>query len=85
MENLAARALLALIWLLHWLPLGVQAVLGRGLGRLMHALAKSRRAVALRNVELCLPELALPERQALVREQRIADYRDVGPQIGCAG
>ena len=68
MENLAARALLALIWLLHWLPLGVQAVLGRGLGRLMHALAKSRRAVALRNVELCLPELALPERQALVRE-----------------
>jgi KDO2-lipid IV(A) lauroyltransferase len=67
-ENLAARALLALIWLLHWLPLGVQAVLGRGLGRLMHALAKSRRAVALRNVELCLPELALPERQALVRE-----------------
>jgi KDO2-lipid IV(A) lauroyltransferase len=67
-ENLAARALLALIWLLHWLPLGLQAVLGRGLGRLMHALAKSRRAVALRNVELCLPELALPERQALVRE-----------------
>ena len=68
MENFAARALLALIWLLHWLPLGLQAVLGRGLGRLMHALAKSRRAVALRNVELCLPELALPERQALVRE-----------------
>ena len=68
MENFAARALLALIWLLHWLPLGLQAVLGRALGRLMHALAKSRRAVALRNVELCLPELALPERQALVRE-----------------
>ena len=51
MENLAARALLALIWLLHWLPLGVQAVLGRGLGRVMHALARGRRAVALRNVE----------------------------------
>jgi KDO2-lipid IV(A) lauroyltransferase len=67
-ENLAARALLALIWLLHWLPLGLQAVLGRGLGRLMHALAKSRRGVALRNVELCLPELSLPQRQALVRE-----------------
>ena len=68
MENLAARALLALIWLLHWLPLGVQAVLGRGLGRGMHALARGRRAVALRNVELCLPELDLPARQALVRE-----------------
>jgi KDO2-lipid IV(A) lauroyltransferase len=68
MENLAARALLALIWLLHWLPLGLQAVLGRGLGRVMHALARGRRAVALRNVELCLPELDLPARQALVRE-----------------
>ena len=68
MENLAARALLALIWLLHWLPLGLQAMLGRGLGRVMHALARGRRAVALRNVELCLPELDLPARQALVRE-----------------
>ena len=68
MENIAARALLALIWLLHWLPLGLQAVLGRGLGRVMHALARGRRAVALRNVELCLPELDLSARQALVRE-----------------
>ena len=68
MENIAARALLALIWLLHWLPLGLQAVLGRGLGRVMHALASGRRAVALRNVELCLPELDLSARQALVRE-----------------
>jgi KDO2-lipid IV(A) lauroyltransferase len=66
--NLGARALLALIWLLHLLPLGVQALLGRGLGRVMHTLAGSRRRVALRNVELCLPELSADERKALVRE-----------------
>jgi Kdo2-lipid IVA lauroyltransferase/acyltransferase len=64
----AAHALLALIWLLHFLPLRVQAALGRGLGRLLHMFGRSRRAVALRNVELCLPELAPAQRQALVRE-----------------
>jgi KDO2-lipid IV(A) lauroyltransferase len=63
-----AYALLGLIWLLHLLPLGLQAALGRALGRLMHALAGSRRRVALRNVELCLPELSPADRQALVRE-----------------
>jgi len=68
MGSLGAHALLGLIWLLHLLPLGVQAFLGRMLGRLMHALAGSRRRVAQRNVELCLPELGKDQRQALVRE-----------------
>ena len=68
MKSLGARALLAAVWLLHLLPLGVQAALGRGLGRLLHRFAGSRRRVALRNVALCLPELAEAERAALVRE-----------------
>lgn len=68
MGRLGAHLLLGLIWLLHLLPLGVQAALGSGLGLLMHALAGSRRRVALRNVQLCLPELGEAERQALVRE-----------------
>ena len=66
--KLAAHALLALIWLLHFLPLSWQAALGSGLGRLLHRFGRSRRAVALRNVELCLPELAPAQREALVRE-----------------
>ena len=65
---MASRLLLALLWLLHWLPLSLQAVLGRGLGRLLHAAAGARRRIALRNVELCLPEMPEPEREALVRE-----------------
>lgn len=62
-----ARLLLAAVWLAHWLPLPLQAALGRGLGRLLHLLGRQRRAVALRNVELCLPELDPAERRALVR------------------
>jgi KDO2-lipid IV(A) lauroyltransferase len=65
---LGSRLLLALLWLLHWLPLSLQAALGRGVGRLLHALAGSRRTIARRNVELCLPELPPEQRQALVRE-----------------
>ena len=66
--ELSARALLGLLWLFQHLPLGVQAALGRGLGRLLHALAGGRRRVALRNVELCLPELDEAARRRLVRE-----------------
>jgi KDO2-lipid IV(A) lauroyltransferase len=65
---IASRALLALLWLMHWLPLGVQAALGSGLGRLLHLLAHSRRHIARRNVELCLPQLSPVERDALVRQ-----------------
>jgi Kdo2-lipid IVA lauroyltransferase/acyltransferase len=63
----AARVLLGAIWLLQWLPLSVQAVLGRAFGLLLYAVGGSRRRVALRNVELCLPELSAQQRQALVR------------------
>ena len=65
---MGARLLLALLWALHWLPLPVQAALGRALGRLLHALAGSRRRIADRNLELCFPEMPEAERAALVRE-----------------
>jgi len=65
---LGARVLLAVLWLLHWLPLRVLATLGRGLGTLLHALARSRRSIARRNVELCFPDKSDAERNELVRE-----------------
>ena len=65
---MGARILLATLWLFHWLPLSLQALLGRALGHLLHAVAGSRRRIALRNVELCFPEKSLPERTQLVRE-----------------
>lgn len=65
---MGSHALLALLWLVHGLPLGWQAALGRGLGRVLHTLARSRRQVALRNVALCFPEWPQARREALVRE-----------------
>jgi len=65
---LGSRILLGLFWLLHWLPLPLLAAVGRGFGRLLHALAGSRRRIALRNLELCFPEMPEKERRALVRE-----------------
>jgi len=59
--------LLALLWVLHWLPLSVQALIGRGLGLLLHAAAGARRQIALRNVALCFPEMPADERASLVR------------------
>ncbi len=67
MPDFAARLLLLAVWLLHALPLRVQAALGRGLGVLLYLLAHRRRKVALRNVQLCLPELGDEARAALVR------------------
>jgi Kdo2-lipid IVA lauroyltransferase/acyltransferase len=63
-----ARLMLAAVWLVHWLPLGVQAAIGRALGRVLHRVAASRRRIARRNLELCLPELDASARDALVRE-----------------
>ncbi len=68
MARLGARLLLSVVWLLHWLPLGVQAVLGRGFGRVLHAVGRQRRRVALRNLELCMPEMSGVQRQAMVLE-----------------
>ncbi|HEY9237430.1 MAG TPA: lipid A biosynthesis acyltransferase [Burkholderiaceae bacterium] len=66
--KLGARILLAVLWLLHCLPLGVQAWLGRGLGRLLYPLAGARRRIALRNLALCFPEQTADEHVALARE-----------------
>jgi len=65
---LGARILLTALWLLHWLPLSLQAVLGRGLGRLLYRLADKRRRIALRNLELCFPEQPLAWREQLAHE-----------------
>ncbi|MBN8488951.1 MAG: lipid A biosynthesis acyltransferase [Burkholderiales bacterium] len=67
LANAAARVVLALVWCLHWLPMAAQDALGRGLGRLLWWMGGSRRRTALRNLELCFPERALAEREAIAR------------------
>ena len=65
---MSTRLLLAVLWLFHWLPLPLQAACGSALGRLGWHLVASRRKVALRNLELCFPELPAAERERLAKE-----------------
>ena len=61
------RILLAVMWLLHWLPLPLLAALGRGLGLLLYALVRERRRITLINLGLCFPQLSDAEKSALAR------------------
>src|SRR3990172_5551332 len=66
-----------LMWLLHFLPLPVQAWFGNGLGLLLYALATERRKVASINLRLCFPEMSEADRQRLVRRNFQAFARSV--------
>ena len=63
-----SRIIVALLWLLHWLPLSVQASIGRGLGLLLYGIIFPRRRVVLTNLRLCFPELSDGERRQLAKE-----------------
>ncbi len=61
------RLLLALMWLLHWLPLPVLGRLGKRLGDLLYVLLRERRHITLTNLALCFPELPARERETIAR------------------
>jgi len=64
--------LLGLLWVLHLLPLSLLRALGVGLGRLLYALGRERRNVALTNLRLCLPSLSEAAREQLARRHFVA-------------
>ena len=59
---------MGLLRLVCLLPHRVALALGSVLGRLVHAIAGSRRAIVRRNIELCFPDLSPDERDALAKE-----------------
>lgn len=59
---------LGFFWLVAQLPVRLNQWLGRGLGVFLYHFAKSRRAVAERNIELCFPEKSAAEQAAIVRQ-----------------
>lgn len=61
------RALIAVMWLLHWLPLPVLGRMGEALGSLLFIIMKPRQHITLTNLRLCFPELTEAEREALAR------------------
>jgi KDO2-lipid IV(A) lauroyltransferase len=71
------RLVLALLWLIHFLPLSWLARIGRGLGALLYRLGDERRGVALTNLRLCFPNMSESEREALARRHFAAFGRSV--------
>jgi Kdo2-lipid IVA lauroyltransferase/acyltransferase len=71
------RLALALVWLLHALPLGVLARIGAGLGALLYPLARERRRVCLVNLERCFPGMPRAERVRLAKSHFRAFGRSV--------
>ncbi len=62
------RLLLALMWILHWLPLPVLGRIGNLVGLILFQLARARRHITLTNLALCLPQRSAQERQRIARE-----------------
>jgi KDO2-lipid IV(A) lauroyltransferase len=71
------RLTLALIWLLHWLPLPVLGRIGEAVGELLFLVMRERRNITLTNLSLCLPELSTSERHAMARAHFRAYARSV--------
>jgi KDO2-lipid IV(A) lauroyltransferase len=61
------RLLLAMMWLLHWLPLPLLGRLGTAVGSLLYVVMGPRRHITQTNLRLCMPDLSARERDALAR------------------
>ncbi|MBC3884027.1 LpxL/LpxP family acyltransferase [Undibacterium griseum] len=61
------RLVLALMWLLHWLPLPVLGRMGEGVGNLLFFVIRKRRHITLTNLRLCLPDRSEEERRQIAR------------------
>lgn len=61
------KALIALMWLLHWLPLPVLGRMGESLGSLLFIIMKPRRHITLTNLRLCFPDMTEAQRESLAR------------------
>jgi KDO2-lipid IV(A) lauroyltransferase len=63
------------LWLLHWLPLPLQAALGDALGGLLALLPGKRRHVAATNLALCFPDAPEALRRRWLRQTFQASVR----------
>jgi KDO2-lipid IV(A) lauroyltransferase len=71
------RAVLALMWLAHFLPLAALAAIGRALGSLAFWLIPERRRVTRINLAKCFPALGPQARERLAREHFRAAARSL--------
>ena len=57
-----------IFYTISWLPYRLQLQMGRGIGRLFLRIASSRKKVALRNIQLCFPDMPEKEQQTLLKK-----------------
>ncbi|HUQ76153.1 MAG TPA: lipid A biosynthesis acyltransferase [Burkholderiales bacterium] len=62
-----SRLILALMWLIHWLPFRAVAAIGEAVGAVLFWLIPERRRVTRINLEKCFPAMAPQERERLAR------------------
>lgn len=62
-----SRLVFALMWLIHFLPLGAQAAIGNALGTALFWLIAERRRVTRINLEKCFPQMDPAARERLAR------------------
>lgn len=57
------------LWfLITQLPYPLLLMIGKGLGLALYSIGSQRKLIAMRNLEVCFPELSLEERQTLLRQ-----------------
>lgn len=61
------RFLLAIMWLLHWLPLPILGRIGKLIGSLLFIFLKERRQITLTNLRLCFPKMTETQRKDIAR------------------
>jgi KDO2-lipid IV(A) lauroyltransferase len=64
-----------LLWLLHWLPLRLQASIGNALGWLLAQLPGKRRHIVATNLALCFPDTPESERKRWLQQTFQASMR----------
>jgi KDO2-lipid IV(A) lauroyltransferase len=62
------RALLAIMWVLHWLPLPILGRIGKFIGSILFIVIVERRQITLTNLRLCFPKMTEKQRIAIARE-----------------
>lgn len=66
------RVFLVMMWLAHWLPMSLLALLGKAIGGALYVLIAERRHVTLTNLGLCFPQLPAAQKSALARRHLMA-------------